>query len=142
MLGEQGYPGLVIFLLVTSITFYRLRRLAKRARAYAELEWVISLSDALQSGLAVFMTCGAFVGIAFQPMYWYFIALSASLNAYMWRVEMQETEPRANGRGMMLPAPDYPSAQAGVPGWRRRSAGSGLGAASRRDDIAISRLRE
>ncbi len=141
MLGEQGYPGLVIFLLITCVTFCRLRRLAKRARAYAELEWVTSLSDALQSGLAVFMTCGAFVGIAFQPMYWYFIALSTSLNAYMWRVETQEAKPRGNGDGTVVPIAGFPSAHAGVSGWRHRSAGSGLGAASRRD-IATSRLRD
>ena len=85
------------------------------------------------------MTCGAFVGIAFQPMYWYFIALSISLNAYMWRVETQEAKPMAGGRGMVAPVAGFPGAQAGVSGWRDRSAGSGLDAASRRDDIAISR---
>jgi hypothetical protein len=138
MLGEQGYPGLAIFLLITSVTLYRLRRLAKRAKVYAELEWVTSLSDALQSGLAVFMTCGAFVGVAFQPMYWYFIALSASLNAYMWRVEKQEAKPRASDRGMSAPVPGF-GAKAGVQGWRHRAAGFGLNAVLRRDDIAILR---
>ncbi len=120
MLGEQGYPGLAIFLLITSVTLHKLRRLAKRAKVYAELEWVTSLSDALQSGLAVFMTCGAFVGIAFQPMYWYFIALSASLNAYMWRVEKQEAEPRASDRRTLCRSRPSPALAAGVQGWRHR----------------------
>ena len=69
MLGEQGYPGLALFLVITVITFIKLRRLSKKARPYPELQWVVGLSDALQSGLAVFMTSGAFVGIAFQPMF-------------------------------------------------------------------------
>ena len=119
MLGEQGYPGLILFLTITATTFVKLRRLAKRARAYPELQWVVGLSDALQSGLAVFMTAGAFVGIAFQPMYWYFIAMSISLNAYMWRVEQGNSEPDAGWRrrvsdgGMTLAKP-------GMLGWRNR----------------------
>jgi hypothetical protein len=75
-------------------------------------------------------------------MYWYFIALSTSLNAYMWRAETQEAKPGASGRGMMVPVTGFSGAQARVLGWRYRSAGSGLDAASRRDDIAISRLRD
>jgi putative inorganic carbon (HCO3(-)) transporter len=128
MLGEQGYPGLAIFLLITGLSFYKLRGLAKRARAYPELEWVTGLSNALQSGLAVFMTSGAFVGISFQPMYWYFIALSISLNAYMWRVETHEAKPRTGWRGVVAPAASVPPAQADVSGWRSRFAGSGLNA--------------
>jgi probable O-glycosylation ligase (exosortase A-associated) len=89
MLGEQGYPGLAIFALITVVTFVKLRRIANAARSSPELEWVTDLANALQSGLAVFLVSGAFVGIVFQPMYWYFIALSISLNAYMWRVERQ-----------------------------------------------------
>jgi putative inorganic carbon (hco3(-)) transporter len=90
VLGEQGYPGLAIFLLVTALAFFRLNRVAKQARADPELAWAGSLAGALQSGLAVFLSAGAFVGIAFQPMYWYFLAMSVSLNAYMVRVRRQE----------------------------------------------------
>jgi putative inorganic carbon (HCO3(-)) transporter len=100
MLGELGYPGLIIFLLISAITFFKLRRLAKRARAHPELAWVRDLANALQSGLAVFLTSGAFVGLAFQPMYWYFIAMSISLNAYMGRVENLEAEPRTKEQGV------------------------------------------
>jgi probable O-glycosylation ligase (exosortase A-associated) len=92
VLGEQGYPGLIMFLLLAGLTFFRLRLLSKKARVYPELHWVAALSDALQSGLAVFMTSGAFVGIAFQPMFWYFISMGISLNAYMWRVEHRRAD--------------------------------------------------
>jgi hypothetical protein len=49
------------------------------------------MSDALQSGFAVFLTAGAFVGIAFQPAFWYFVAMGVSLSEYVRRVE----EPQA-----------------------------------------------
>jgi putative inorganic carbon (hco3(-)) transporter len=118
MLGEQGYPGLAIFLGLTAITFLRLRRLAKRTRGDPQLHWVASLADALQSGLAVFMTSGAFVGIAFQPAYWYFIAMSISLQAYMWRAENQHLAPETGWRSMVAKAARLPPGPA-VPGWRQ-----------------------
>jgi probable O-glycosylation ligase (exosortase A-associated) len=90
VLGEQGYPGLLIFLLLAGTMFVKLRMLSRKVRAYPELEWVGSLSDALQCGFAVFLSAGAFVGIAFQPMFWYLIAMGISLNAYMWRFEHPE----------------------------------------------------
>jgi putative inorganic carbon (hco3(-)) transporter len=127
MLGEHGYFGLAMFLLIAGITLFNLRRVAKQARAYAELAWVTSLSDALQSGLVVFLACGAFVGIGFQPMFWYFVAMSISLNAYMWRVERLEVQPSAGWRALatqVAPA----SGQPAVPGWRGRPAGPGLNA--------------
>jgi probable O-glycosylation ligase (exosortase A-associated) len=87
MLGELGYPGLFMFLTVALVSFIRLFRTARRARKYPELEWVWALSNALQAGMAAYLTAGAFVSIAFVPMFWYFIAMSISLNAYMYRVE-------------------------------------------------------
>jgi putative inorganic carbon (hco3(-)) transporter len=118
LLGEQGYPGVAIFLLVAAVSFFRLNRTAKRARAHPELQWIAGLSDALQSGLAVFLTSGAFVGIAFQPMFWYFISMSISLNAYMWRVEHTRDQPIAGWRTVAKLAPAAPQPTLGS--WRQR----------------------
>lgn len=85
VLGEHGWVGLGIFLAVVAITYFRLYTLARRVRPIPELKWVADLADALQSGMAVFLTAGAFVSLGFQPMFWYFVALSVSLDAYVWR---------------------------------------------------------
>ena len=101
-----------------------LRRLAKKARPHPELKWAVGLADALQSGLAVFLTSGAFVGIAFQPMFWYFISMSICLNAYMWRVERAGAQVVTGWRAMaMAPGQHYPPV-AEVPGWRQRGSGA------------------
>jgi probable O-glycosylation ligase (exosortase A-associated) len=118
MLGEQGWPGLAMFVGVAASMVMSLRRLAKRARKTPELLWVADLADALQSGIAVFMTSGAFVGIAFQPMFWYFISMGISLRAYVWRVERMAAQPaavgwRAQGQGGSLGLAD-----GGAPTWR------------------------
>jgi putative inorganic carbon (HCO3(-)) transporter len=123
VLGEHGYPGLAIFLLLAGSTFFMLRRVAKKARAYPELQWVTGLADALQSGLAVFMTAGAFVGLAFSPMFWYFVSLSVSLNAYMLRVEQQQTGPAPRWRAVAANRMSgQPAPAQGTAGWRNRPA--------------------
>lgn len=95
MLGEQGIPGFVMFVLLSFSTIFGLHRVAKRTRKVPHLAWCADFSDALQSGLMVFMTAGAFVGIAFQPMYWFFIAMSISLRQYVLRVERESAAPVA-----------------------------------------------
>lgn len=87
MLGEQGWVGLLVWLLLSGETIFGLYRLSKRVRRTPNLAWCGHLSDALQTSLVVFHSAGAFVGIAFQPMYWYTIALSVCLRQYVYRVE-------------------------------------------------------
>jgi putative inorganic carbon (HCO3(-)) transporter len=122
VLGEQGYPGIFIFLLLAGSTFFMLHRIAKKARAYPELQWVVGLSNALQSGLAVFMTAGAFVGLAFQPMFWYFVSMSICLNAYMWRVLRQDVVAETGWRALSLKPAIRPPVQPDPGDWRRRAA--------------------
>ncbi len=109
-----------MFLVLAGSTLLMLRRLARQARRYPELKWVVDLSDALQSGLAVFLTCGAFVGLAFQPMFWYFVSMSLCLNAYMWRVEHMETTELTGWRAMRADLIKPPVAE--TSGWRKRKA--------------------
>lgn len=126
VLGEHGYPGLVIFLLLAGSTLLMLRRIARKARAHPDLNWLAALSDALQSGLAVFLTCGAFVGLAFQPMFWYFISMAICLNAYMWRVERAGATTVTGWRAMAAALPrDAAPIGAASGGWRSRGVRSG-----------------
>ena len=86
ILGEQGWVGMGLFVGVVMCTFFGLRRLARRTRKIPHLAWCADMSDALQAGMVVFMTAGAFLDAAFQPELWYFIdALSVSLREYVRR---------------------------------------------------------
>jgi putative inorganic carbon (HCO3(-)) transporter len=121
VLGEQGYPGIFMFLLLAGSTFYTLWRTAQKARPYPELQWVVGLSNAVQSGLAVFMSAGAFVGIAFQPMFWYFVSMGICLNTYMWRVEHQDAVAKIGWRATTLKPAGGPPVQPDVGDWRTRA---------------------
>jgi putative inorganic carbon (HCO3(-)) transporter len=126
VLGEQGYPGLALFLCTAISMFVKLRRIARTAGQYPELEWMVGLSHALQSGLVAFLVAGAFVGIAFQPMFWYFIAMGVSLNAYMSRVMQQ---PASGGRwsARLGPSPAARRPSGEDADWRKRRAGTVAG---------------
>ena len=122
VLGEQGWVGLGLFLGAAVSAFFGLRRLAKRVRNVPHLAWCADMSDALQTGLAVFMTSGAFVGIAFQPAFWYFIAMSVSLREYVRRAEA----PQQTQSGWRARVAASPIGGVALPGRRSVAATVGL----------------
>ncbi len=124
MLGEQGWVGFGLFLGVLTLAFFGLRRLARRTRRIPHLAWCADMSDALQAGMVVFMTAGAFLDVAFQPEIWYFIAMSVSLREYVRRVE-QQAAPTVGWRARALPVVTGTTAPAGAgASWRHRPAWS------------------
>ena len=97
VLGEQGWPGLAIFLYLGFGSILSLRRLNRRIKDNPDLAWCGPMSDALQSGFVVFMSSGAFVGIAFQPMFWYFVSMAVCLREYVRRAEAMKARALPDG---------------------------------------------
>ena len=84
MLGEQGYPGLVLFLLIHLIGIFRMEVIRRTYRKHeGEHEWVAPLASALQHGHLVFMLGCSFVGIAFQPYIYFLIAVEIGFDRYV-----------------------------------------------------------
>jgi probable O-glycosylation ligase (exosortase A-associated) len=96
VLGEQGFPGLGMFLGLALLVFKRLRRMRRMTKNVAGFEWVASLCSAIEVGFAVFFSSGAFVSLSFQPMLWYFIAMTLALNGYMYHAA-RAAEPAERG---------------------------------------------
>jgi probable O-glycosylation ligase (exosortase A-associated) len=80
VLGEHGYVGLALFAGLILVTLFSLWRVIRRTRGDPEMQWCHDLGKALLTGLVVLLACGAFIGIAFQPMLYYMFALGASLS--------------------------------------------------------------
>ena len=81
MLGEQGWPGFVMWLLLHVSGIVQLELIQRRLRRKTD---VMSRSDrslalALQSGHCVYMFGALFVGIAFQPFIFMLIGLQIAL---------------------------------------------------------------
>jgi putative inorganic carbon (HCO3(-)) transporter len=112
VLGEQGYPGLAMFVSLQLLSLGYLFSVSRRTRGKPYLLWLHDLANAGMTSLLVLMACGCFIGVGFQAQLWYFLALPICLREYLHRVELLESKaPQAaaeRGRGgalMPLPRP-------------------------------------
>ena len=86
MLGEQGFPGLMLFLLIHGIGLVRMEALRRRyAKAEGEDAWISPLATALQGSQIIYLTGSLFIGIAFQPFVWMLIAVQIGFDALVGR---------------------------------------------------------
>ena len=86
MLGEQGYPGLALWLLLQAIGIWRMEVLRRRYRDPADdMAWVGRLAGALQHAHLIYLLGGAFVGIAFQSFLYLLLGAQTGLDSYATR---------------------------------------------------------
>ncbi|QIG81987.1 putative O-glycosylation ligase, exosortase A system-associated [Stakelama tenebrarum] len=86
MLGEQGYPGLLMWLIIHLGGLFRMEVLRRRYRASeGEWAWVAPLATALQHGHMIYLLGAAFIGIAFQPFIYLLIGAQIGLDSYCGR---------------------------------------------------------
>ena len=89
MLGEQGWPGLIIWLALHLIGLWQMERIQRRWKnAEAEAErWIAPLAAALQMGALIYLVGATFQGIAYQPVMLMLVGLQIGLNTYCARID-------------------------------------------------------
>jgi probable O-glycosylation ligase (exosortase A-associated) len=88
MLGEQGWIGLFLWLLIQGIGVVRMEWLRRHYRGDDVPEherWVAPLATALQQAHLVYLVGALFVGIAFQPLILMLIGVEIGLDTYLAR---------------------------------------------------------
>jgi hypothetical protein len=86
MLGEQGFPGLLLFLLLHLGGLLRMEVVRRRYRRdEGEKAWISPLATALQSGQVIYLTGSLFVGIAFQPFVYMLLAVQIGFDTFVTR---------------------------------------------------------
>ncbi|HYD24901.1 MAG TPA: putative O-glycosylation ligase, exosortase A system-associated [Croceibacterium sp.] len=89
MLGEQGWPGLFLWLWLQGLGVWQMERIrwrfAKREDGKASWQW--GLATALQQAQLVYLVGAAFVGIAYQPFIFMLVGLQCALWSYVKRTE-------------------------------------------------------
>ena len=92
MLGEQGWPGLALWLWLQASGLWQMERLRARWRKRAaapgagpEAQWQAPLASALQQAQLIYLLGSAFVGIAYQPFILMLIGLQCGLWSYLKR---------------------------------------------------------
>jgi probable O-glycosylation ligase (exosortase A-associated) len=103
MLGEQGYPGLILFMLIHGIGLARMEILRRRYRKAGEgQEWISPLATALQHFQIIYLVGSVFVGIAYQPFAWLMLAVQIGFDNVVTRREREAA--RAARRWVPAPA--------------------------------------
>ncbi len=89
MLGEQGWPGLVLWLWLQALGVWQMERIRWRFKRTEEgtRSWQWGLATALQQAQLVYLLGAAFVGIAYQPYIFMLIGLQCGLWSYVKRTE-------------------------------------------------------
>jgi probable O-glycosylation ligase (exosortase A-associated) len=85
MLGEQGYPGLILWLMIHVTGLLRMEIIRARYRKSVEDGWISGLAVALQQGHLIYLIGSLFVGIAFQPFVYMLVGLQIGLDTYASR---------------------------------------------------------
>jgi probable O-glycosylation ligase (exosortase A-associated) len=75
VLGEHGFVGLALFLMLGLMTWRTASWVIGRARRDREKRWVADLASMVQVSLVGFATAGAFLGLAYFDYYYTLIAL-------------------------------------------------------------------
>jgi len=82
-LGEHGFVGLALFLLLLGSSLLGLYFLRKRAQRVAAVSWIVPYSEMLEVSLLAFMISGAFLELANFDFFYQVIATVAILKILM-----------------------------------------------------------
>lgn len=86
MLGEQGFPGLILYLLIHAAGLIRMEALRRRFRAAeGEESWISPLATALQHAQLIYLVGSLFVGIAWQPLMYMLLAVQIGFDTLVSR---------------------------------------------------------
>ncbi len=91
MLGEQGYPGLAIWLMIHFTGLFRMELLHRRYKNRQEDDdlWISGLATALQQAHIVYLVGALFVGIALNPFVYMLVGLQIGLDSYARRRSLE-----------------------------------------------------
>ena len=90
MLGEQGWPGMILWLWLQALGLWQMERLRRRwtGRSGPGEQWQAPLANALQMAQLVYLAGSLFVGIAYQPFVLMLIGLQCGLWSYLKRIDV------------------------------------------------------
>lgn len=75
VLGEMGYVGMLLFLVLWLLVFIESRYIYKWAKENEELKWLADLAKMSQVGLLAYLSGGAFLGLAFFDLPYHLMCL-------------------------------------------------------------------
>ena len=89
MLGEQGWPGLILWLSLHLVGLWQMERIQRRRKKAEDEEtrWISPFAAALQMSAIIYLVGATFQGIAYQPVMLMLVGLQIGLNTYCLRID-------------------------------------------------------
>ena len=117
ILGDLGFPGLVMYLGLIGASLLAAVRARKLTLKLEEHVWCADMAQAVQVALLTICATGMFVDISISPILWYLFPISACLHQYALRVSsgQRTAGSRSFVPGPLAPAPLVPVAVASRP---------------------------
>jgi putative inorganic carbon (hco3(-)) transporter len=103
MLGEHGFVGLALFVLLGIATWLSASWIIKRARGDPELRWAADLAAMVQVSLVGYASAGAFLGLAYFDFYYDLIAVVVLCRTVV-ASQKASVEPQQAGSAAAYPA--------------------------------------
>jgi probable O-glycosylation ligase (exosortase A-associated) len=107
MLGEQGWPGLFLFLLIHGIGLTRMEMIRRRyRREEGDKAWIAPLATALQHFQIIYLVGALFVAIAFTPFIYLMLGVQIGFDTLVRRREKAEHGTRSWASPAAVPQPE------------------------------------
>lgn len=87
VLGEHGFPGLAIYLILIASAFLLCFRIIGKARKKPETQWIADMAVALQASLFVFCVAGAGLSMAYYDLFVIEVLMLLPLGALVLKKE-------------------------------------------------------
>lgn len=89
VLGEQGWPGLAIWVSLHLLGLWQMERVQRRWRGRDDEaeRWIAPFAAALQMGAMIYIVGALFQGIAYQPVMLMLVGLQIGLHSYCRRLD-------------------------------------------------------
>lgn len=78
MLGEHGYPGLIMFLLIFVVSYFNAGYIARAGKGIPNLKWAMTFGNMLKVSLVGYAVGGAFLNLASWDMPYYLMIVLAA----------------------------------------------------------------
>ncbi len=114
VLGEHGWIGLVLFLLIWMLTWWDASWIVRRSKKNPDLKWALQLAAMVQVSLTGYLVSGAFLNLAYWDMP-YYLMLAVTITRYVVAETLRESS-----RVQHQPSPVGPSLES-MPASRLRA---------------------
>jgi probable O-glycosylation ligase (exosortase A-associated) len=92
-LGDHGFPGLFLYLVLGFSAYHGAGRLARQCRDSPSLDWAGRLAAMIQVSFVGFAVGGAFLGLAYFDLYYCLIAIVLGLQISVRSARQTASEP-------------------------------------------------